>query len=246
MNRVPGACRTTWTFRRVTSSAGSSRSSTSGPPLAGDVPDGHDQPSVADRQDVVEIAADGVRRAADPDRLDARRAVHAARQHRLLDLARDLQVVLQRQAVRHLQQHEEVHQREPDQHRPGPLTDHEAGDGDRDVERPPGHVHQPQAAEQVDQPEDREEQRSAVHRAARRRQLHREGEEQQAGLGDQAHVPRQPVEHGEIQVAREEVVRVARVTREEPLQIFGFEILRVGVEEFRQPARLPHRSLRVR
>src|SRR5690349_22545740 len=54
----------------------------------------------------------GVGRTAESDRLDARHAEASARQHGLLDLARDLEVVLQRQPVRHLEQHEQIHQGE--------------------------------------------------------------------------------------------------------------------------------------
>ena len=75
MNRVPGACRHTWMFSRAMSAAGSSRSSTSvriiasssainsaaGLPLPATSPTARDEPAVAERQDLVEVAADRVR-----------------------------------------------------------------------------------------------------------------------------------------------------------------------------------------
>ena len=49
--------------------------------------------------------------------------------------------------------------------------------------------------------------------------------------GQRAPVPRQPVDAGAIDAAREELVGLARVAREQPLQIAGLQVLRVDVEE---------------
>jgi len=72
---------------------------------------------IVDEKEIVEIAADGVRRPRHPERLEFGGVERAARQHGLLDLPRDLEVVLQREPVRHFQQHEQVEQQEPDQQR---------------------------------------------------------------------------------------------------------------------------------
>ena len=130
---MPGAWRQTCTFSRVMRSAGSSFSSTSvrsiasssaissaaGLPLPATSPTRDHEPAVVERQDVVEVAADRVRRPAQADtsRRPAR-CKRPLRQHRLLDLARDLEIVLQRQPVGDLEQHQQVHQRERDEQRP--------------------------------------------------------------------------------------------------------------------------------
>ena len=61
---------------------------------------------------VVEIAADRVGRARDAERFDPGGRVDLARQHRLLNLARDFEVLLQRQAIGHLQQDQQVQHQE--------------------------------------------------------------------------------------------------------------------------------------
>src|SRR5581483_9934785 len=77
----------------------------------------------------------------------------------------------------------------------------------------------------------RKEERRGIDDSPRRRQLHREGKEQQPRVRDDPLVPRQTVERRQIHVPREEAVGVARVPREEPLQIFGCEIARVILDE---------------
>ena len=79
--------------------------------LAGDIAKGEQHAAVRQGNDVVEIAAHGVRGPRHAERLDAGRFEPGARQHRLLDLAGDLQVVLERKAVGDLQQHEQVDQK---------------------------------------------------------------------------------------------------------------------------------------
>jgi len=91
------------------------------------------------------------------------------------------------------------------------------------------------AAEQVEQADDGQQQRAAEDDAARRRQLHREGDEQDAHLGDEAPVPRHLLHRVGVAVAGEELVRVAGVAGEQPLQILGGQILGVVVEEVREP-----------
>ena len=59
-----------------------------------------------------------------------------------------------------------------------------------------------------------------------------EGEKQQAHLRQQALVPRQRFERRQIDVPREEPVRIPRVAREQPVQILGLQIASVRFEEF--------------
>ena len=80
MNRVPGAWRQTCTFSRVTSVGRlellvderaqhreqQRHQQRRRAALAGDVAERDDQPAVVERQDVVEVAADGVRGPAEP------------------------------------------------------------------------------------------------------------------------------------------------------------------------------------
>ena len=83
-----------------------------GAALAGDVAERQQHASVGQRKDVVEIAADRVGGPRHPERFDARRLERRARQHRLLDLAGDLEIVLERQPVGDFEQHEQVDQQE--------------------------------------------------------------------------------------------------------------------------------------
>ena len=63
-------------------------------------------------------------------------------------------------------------------------------------------------------------------------------------LVERALVPRQMRRLAEIDVPREEVVRVAGVAREKALQIFGFQILRVDIDEVVESARSLQELLR--
>ena len=81
--------------------------------LARHIAQGEQHAPIGKRNDVVEIAADRVGGSRHAEGLDAGRLEPRARQHRLLDLAGDLQVVLERKTVGHLQQHEQVHQQKP-------------------------------------------------------------------------------------------------------------------------------------
>ena len=90
-------------------------SSAAGLPLPATSPSASTTRPSPQRQDVVEVAADGVGRPGHAERLDAGRVEGAARQHRLLDLAGDFEVVLQRQPVGHLEQHQQVDQQEAGQ-----------------------------------------------------------------------------------------------------------------------------------
>ena len=80
--------------------------------LAGDIAQGEHDAPVGPPDQVVEIAADGVGRPRDAEGFDAGRRVDLARQHRLLNLAGHLEVLLQRQPVGDLQQDQQVQHQE--------------------------------------------------------------------------------------------------------------------------------------
>ena len=73
--------------------------------------------------------------------------------------------------------------------------------------------------------------RDAVDGAARRRQPQREGQERAARVFGGADVPRQIRELVGLDRAREEVPGLGRLAREEPLEVVGAQIARVGLEE---------------
>ena len=99
-----------------------------GTAFAGDVADGRDETAVAERQDLVEVAAHRVGRPAQSGDVGAGRAEPAGRQHRLLNLARDFEIVLERQPIGDFEQHEQVHQREGDEQRHQPVGQRHAGE----------------------------------------------------------------------------------------------------------------------
>ena len=133
MKRVPGAWRQTWTFSRVTSVGRLE-------PLVDERAQHREQQRHQQRRRAA-LAGDvaerdhqrGRRRAAGCRRSRRRRCWPAGscrrlrrrarvkrprRQHRLLDLARDLEIVLERQPVGDFEQHQQVHQHERDEQRP--------------------------------------------------------------------------------------------------------------------------------
>ena len=77
-----------------------------------------------------------------------------ARQHRLLDLARDLEVVLERQPVGDFEQDEQVHQHERDEQRPRALAEERTGHADAADEWHLRDLDETDAAEQIEQPDD--------------------------------------------------------------------------------------------
>ena len=96
---------------------------------------------------------------------------------------------------------------------------------------PSGRSDQREAAEQLDDAEQRDQQRPEVERPPRRRQLEREGDEDLAAADRHPLPPGQPRHVLLVQPAAEEAVGVARVVREEPLQVLGRQIAGVGVEQ---------------
>src|SRR4029453_10424473 len=68
-----------------------------GTALACHIPYGNDDFAILERQDVVKVTPYGIRRPTEADGLDARRCKQSTREHRLLDVPRYLEVILQRQ-----------------------------------------------------------------------------------------------------------------------------------------------------
>jgi hypothetical protein len=162
--------------------------------------------------------------------LEPRRAERALRQHRALDVAGHRQVVLQREAIGHLEHDQQVEQHEADAEEEGALLpgrDREEEAEAIDLQDGDGL----EAGEQLDEADDRRQERRDVERPVRRRQAHREGDEEQPRVGEGADVPRLLVDLAPVDAAREELVGLARVTREEQLQVARLQVLRVDVEE---------------
>ncbi len=184
MNRDAGACRATCRLRRRTSvgqrqvlvdegaqdGEEQRHEQRRGAGLAGHVAERHEHRAVGLRQDVVEVAAHGVGGLGQAEGLDAGPRPGAVGQHRLLDLARHFEVALEREAVGHFEQHEQVHQQEPAEQPERAIGEERGGHADvheeeRDRHR---HAHQPEAAEQLQQADHGGGQRHAVHQPARR------------------------------------------------------------------------------
>ena len=87
-----------------------------------------------------------------------------------------------------------------------------------------------QPSEQLDDAEQRDDERDEVDRSASRRKLEREGDEDLPEPQRDPPPPRQGRELLFVEPAREEVVRVARIVREEPLEILARQITRIGVK----------------
>jgi len=93
------------------------------------------------RRKFVEIVAHRVGRPGAARHFDAAADERVLRQHRELDLPRDLQVVLQRQPVGHLQEHQQVDQREAAEQPEGALGPDRTSDPDIEEERNQRHAH---------------------------------------------------------------------------------------------------------
>jgi hypothetical protein len=135
--------------------------------LSRHVADRDDDASVRQREDVVEVPADGVGRPRQPEGLERGRFVLRLGEHRVLDVARDLQVVLEREPVGHLEQDEQVDQQETDKQTPGT-----AG-----------------AFRQPDETVEARQDRHAVENPARGREPQCEGPEEQPHAGEPPAVP---------------------------------------------------------
>ena len=86
-------------------------------------------------------------------------------------------------------------------------------------------------ANSLNRPMKRHEERDAVDGASRRRQAHRKGEESAARVLRGADVPRQVRELVRLDRLGEELPGFGRLSREEPLEVVGAQIARVGFEE---------------
>ncbi len=184
--------------------------------LARDVAERHHETAVSQVDHVEEVAAHRVRRPAEADGFRRRSPVQSVRQHGHLDLAGDLQVVLEREPLGDLEQHQQVHQQEA-------------------KEQPARAVRHAGTGCEPDHAKERGDQRQRVHHPPRGRHPHRERQEDQACPVEVALVPGKSVEFGEVHVAREEVVGFARIAREQPLQVLGLQVARVGIDELGDP-----------
>ena len=90
----------------------------------------------------------------------------------------------------------------------------------------------PNPCEQIcSRPITAEGERHAVHQAARRRQAHREGEEEALRVLDRALVPRQALELRGVDAAREELIGLGRLAREQLAELVRREVVGVAREE---------------
>jgi hypothetical protein len=201
--------------------------------LASHVPERHEHTAVGQRNHIVEVASHGIGRPRHAERLDARGLVGGLRQHGLLNLTRDLQVVLERQAIGDLEEHQEIQEQKP-------CKQPERARGERRMGDDP----QVNGAEELEQPDDRGHQGHTVDCAARGRQLEREGEEQQPRLRECSFMPWEVRERLEVDVLREKPVGLRCVAREHPLELLRGEPLRVGVEERSGAAGRPRKRRR--
>ena len=201
--------------------------------LAGDVTEGDDHRAVRLRQDVVEVAADGVGWLGEAERLDVVAGPRAFRQHRALNLARDLEVTLERQAVRHLEQHQQVEQQETAEQPERAIGKERSGHPEAHEEQRDGQAEREDAdaLEQLEQPDHRRQERNAVDGPPRRRQAHREGHEEGVQIADGAAMPGEPFELGGVHATREEAIGLRRFAREQLAQVLGVEVLGVSGKE---------------
>ena len=96
-------------------------------------------------------------------------------------------------------------------------------------------VHRAEAAEQPEDADKGDDERGQVEDAPRRRQLQRERDEDLADAFRKPLPPRQPGDGVLVEPAREEAIGIARVVREEPLQILRRQILRVQLVQLPGP-----------
>ena len=80
-----------------------------GAPLPRHVAQRDHEAAIGHLQHIVEVTAHGVGRTREPVSLEPAAGHHLLRQHGALDVARDLQIALQRETVRHFQHHQQVH-----------------------------------------------------------------------------------------------------------------------------------------
>ena len=123
MKRDAGLCRQIWMFSRATSAVGvellvderaqhrqeQRHQQRRGAAFAGDVAERQTMiAAIGLRQHVVEVAADRVGGLGEAGNVDVGRRERAARQHRQLNLARDLELALERESIGDLEQHQQV------------------------------------------------------------------------------------------------------------------------------------------
>ena len=200
-----------------------------GTAFAGDVAERDHEPAVGQREDVIEIAADGVGRTRHAAHNRVTRGPDAARQHGELDVARDFEVAFERETVGDLHEDQEVDRgkaRQQPQRSIGPLGQRQ-GDPEREQQQLDGR----DAAEQQQNADERHRDRQRVKHAARRREPHREGREDEPGPDQPAPIPGLERQFLEVDRAREVAVCVGRLPREQPLEVGRRQVTGVLLEE---------------
>ena len=201
--------------------------------LSRHVPERDDDAAVRQWEDVVEIAADGVGGTGQAKRLEGRRVVLRLRQHRVLDLAGDLEVVLERQPVRHLEEHEEVDEEEADEQAGrtrGPARQRQADIEDERAEEE-RNLAAADSPEQLKESDQAEHEADAVNDAPGGRQAQRERPEEQSHPLQPALVARESREGGFVEGLGEETVGLARVAGEQALEVLALQPVGIRVEK---------------
>jgi hypothetical protein len=197
--------------------------------LAGDVSDGDDKAAIVEGDDFVEVAAHRVGRPRRAEGLDPRGPVRVAAEHGFLDVAGHLQVVLQRQAVRDLEDHEQVHEEEARDEQQRAVAP--GGNRDRNPEQPCRHAGHAEAGEELEDAQRGQHEARCVEDPARRGQPHREGQEEGAQRCRPPPVPRERGERLLVEPLCEEAVGGAGVAGEEPRQLLRAEVAGVCAED---------------
>ena len=124
------------------------------------------------------------------------------RQHCELDVPRDLQVVLQRQPVGHLQEHQQVDQREAAEQPEGAVGPDRTREPDSEEERDQRKAHHPQPLVQLEHADERADQRETEQRQTRRRQPGGERDEEEPASHEEPAVPGEPAEDLRVAMPR--------------------------------------------
>ena len=143
-----------------------------------------------------------------PRRRHRRQPERLVHQHRLLNLARHFEIALERHAVRHLEHDQQIGQEQAYDDGRGAHAGHDA-----------------------EHAEDGQDDGEGEQRAARRREAKAERDEKEPDVPGPPLVPRQRAQRLGVDPPREVLVGVARVPREEALDVFGTQIACVRVVE---------------
>src|SRR6185503_3182681 len=188
--------------------------------FASDIAECQQHAAIGKWNDVVEVSTDCVGGSRHPKGFDTRCLESRAWQHRLLNLSRDLQIVLQRESVCHFQQDKQVHQQERRQ------QPERTGRECRMWNEQEVHL-----TKQLHQPDETGNQRNAVDQSAGGCELQREAEKQQPRVSQHPTMPALFLQLVEIDVPRKKLVGLECVPREKALDIRLGETSRVGVKK---------------